>query len=130
MGAGCYYTHENVDAKAFWIELEIYEDFDLNEELFSNTLRDLSVLLIDMNYHPHDELNFSNGLYNLELKSKYNGDGLLFLLEPLYEDWRIFNLAVANHSYHYERLAKALIKYGYSLGIATSGYTSAQLKFS
>ena len=135
MGHGCYYTNNETKSRAFWIDLSYYyEDEETKEDtydafLWDDTISNLKYELESIGYTQKDEYNFYNGLFNLVLESGYGGE-VVFRLEPLNincyysEDVRIYNLALGNHSKCYNKLAKELVKVGYKLRIATSGYTS------
>lgn len=143
MGAGCYYTHKCNKEKAYWVEIpknsggepEEYDDFQTE-----NLLDDLEDSILSLGYSKEDSKRslrrFENGLFIVDLKSTYYGDGVIIEINPRfdYSNWgdgveysRYYHLAMANHSRAERRIAKAINKY-YSLFYATSGYTAAEIK--
>ena len=115
------------EQKPFGIDFPFFEeDQDYYHFYFETLLQDLQHLFLDLDYIQSDEYSYFNGLFNLNLETTYHGDGLVIRLEPHTEvNINIYNLAVANHSRSYERIKRALMKQGYTLRIATSGYTSS-----
>ena len=130
MGAGCYYTHDNISKKSFWIDFKLPDttNSDLIDEFYQDELYLIREAAYSLNYHDtKDPYHFHNGLYELRLKYTYDGSGIVFNLEPHDdEEQNLTNLAIANHDIHYNRLAKKLNEYGFNLRIATSGYTSTE----
>lgn len=137
MGHGCYYTNEITGTKAFWIEINpYYEDEETGKECFDehawgDTIGNLKYELEKIGYSQQDNYHFYNGLYNLILESGH-GNEIVIRLEPrgeeqyYIEDVRIHNLALANHQKCYDKLGRELKNIGYTLHIATSGYTSTE----
>jgi len=135
MGTGCYYTNKETGTRAFWMDINpYYQDEDGNEVyddyLFDDLLDNLKYELKDMGFDHIDNQTYQNTLYTLHLEGGH-GHELIFRLEPRYidayhkDDIRLYNLALGSHERNYNALAKKLIKLGYELSIATSGYTSA-----
>lgn len=142
MGAGCNYTNRETETKAFWIDLGFEWDENLNEvtnqirynDIWEDTNLDLIYVFKDIGYDQNSKGNFCNGLGKIELESTHDGNGVVIRLEPLsteiwhHEDIKKYNLFMANHYIMYERIKKKLLDSGYSLRIATSGYTSTEIK--
>lgn len=134
MGHGCYYTTNENDSKAFWIDLIDLiqnEEYDEDEHfyLFDDTINDIKDCLSDTSFYHKEKYKMENGLYELIFEGGY-GDKLIIKLEPkeTYQQG-LYNLAKANHQKCYDKIAKSLIKIGYELRIASSGYTSTSLSF-
>ena len=137
MGHGCYYTNKETGSRAFWIDLDYSEQIDEETGLdyanfaFGDTILNLGYELQDIGYEQMGEYEFCNGLYYLILESGYGGK-VVIRLEPkgsdryYYDDIRIYNLAMANHERCYARIGRELLKIGYKLRIASSGYTSTE----
>ena len=123
MGAGCYYTHKCNRNVACWVTLEdntednyVYEDIK-------------NILLLELGYRENNRRNYSNGLFEVILDSTYDGRGIIIYLEPIAEEHENnYRLALANHERSEKRILKSLIKAGYKVRFATSGYTSAEYK--
>lgn len=120
MGAGCYYKHEYpFDGNlAAWIELDDLNDADSDE--YSYILQSIADIIIGLGYE-FDGEEFKNGLYKIELKSTYYGDGLIVYFKNRRDEY--INLAIRNFSSSENKVLKTLHKNGYKLRIATSGYT-------
>lgn len=132
MGAGCYYTNKETRTKAFWIDTPPNEDdIDFNS-VFDDEIQNLHYELLKLGYDQDridDYYHYSNGLFQMILESKYEGDGIVIRLEPHTEEpANIYTLGMANHERSYYKLARELNKAGYPLRIATSGYTSTIYK--
>ena len=144
MGAGCHYTHEHTGDKAFWIDLDCYDEELSSQENIDNyelewfgIIDDLKYIFQELGYEPHykDQYKFNNGLATIELESTYDGYGIIVRLEPNYvpdifdhhEDKRHYNLFMANYKRMYNRIKRELLKC-YVLRIATGGYTSTKIK--
>lgn len=139
MGAGCYYTHSETRTRAFWVDLNTEWDDSLSDE---ENIMEHEVSCSDMNSIIQDvitELGYStvytnnpaNGLFEIITESTYCGDGIVVKIEPvvqLYDDggkYRpAYTLAMHKHQREMERIARAFIKAGCVLRIASSGYTS------
>ena len=119
MGAGCYYTNNETNTKAFWIDLgDVHSDFYLDS---------ISENLENLNFIDSKEGYYYNGLYQIYVESTYYGDGLVIRMEPQTEyGINIYNLAMANHSKHYAHLIKEFSK-NFDLRMASSSYTSMAL---
>lgn len=120
MGAGCYYKHEYpFDGNlAAWIELD-----ELDQDQYSWMFQSISYIITGLGYE-FDGEDFKNGLYKIELKSTYYGDGLIVYFKNRYDEYT--NLAIHNFVLSENKVLKALHKNGYKLRIATSGYTSRE----
>lgn len=123
MGAGCYYKHEYPfdDNLAAWIKLDDLNDADSDQ--YSYTLQSIAYIIVGLGYE-FDGEEFKNGLYKIELKSTYYGDGLIVYFKNRYDKYT--NLAIHNFVLSENKVLKALHKNGYKLRIATSGYTSKE----
>ena len=124
MGAGTLYRHNNGEL-ATWIDFQSNGDsFDefANEQVFE----ELSDIIQSLGYYEGSGPNvFVNGLFRLTLESKYNGDGIIFYLEPRHTVYEMeYNLANANFLRSENKILCAVQKAGYTLRIATSGYTA------
>ena len=124
MGAGTLYRHTNGEL-ATWIDFASNDDsFDefANEQVFE----ELSDIIQNLGYYEVSDPNvFVNGLFRLTLESKYNGDGIIFYLEPRHTEYeKEYNLACANFLKCENNILRAVQKAGYTLRIATSGYTA------
>jgi hypothetical protein len=121
MGAGTLYQHKNGEL-ASWV------DFEDNDDSFNEfMIEDLGDIIQELGYcKKHNESNvFYNGLFELTLESKYYGDGIIFMLEPRYDEYdKRYNLACANFLRCETRILRAVQKAGYTLNIATSGYAA------
>ena len=123
MGAGCYYKHEYPfdDNLAAWIELDNLSDVDSDQ--YSFIYQSITGIIVGLGYE-FDGEEFKNGLYKIELKSTYYGDGLIVYFKNRRDEY--INLAIGNFDSSENKILKALHKNGYKLRIATSGYTSKE----
>lgn len=134
MGYGCYFTNKESGTKSFWIDVETgYEDehgnFYADEWAMDDELLNVQTELENMGYNMETSYHFWNGLYDLFLEFGPEGDMIIFRLEPLEDcEQGTYNLAMANFERNYDAIAKRLIKAGYELRVATSGYTSGTYK--
>ena len=125
MGAGTLYRHTN-DELAVWIDFESNGD-SFDEFAKKQVFEELSELIRNLGYYQdHNQPNiFFNGLFKLTLESKYHGDGIVFMLEPRHDEYsKEYNLANASFQRSENKILRAVQKAGYTLRIATSGYTS------
>ena len=133
MGAGTLYRHNNGEL-ATWIDFQS-NDEDNNEDnsdSFSESytgqvFEDLSDIILSLGYYDgHNQRNvFYNGLFKLTLEEKHYGDGIIFMLEPRHDQYqKEYNLANANFLKCENKILRAVQKAGYTLRIATSGYTA------
>ena len=133
MGAGCRYTNNTTKELAYWIDLDIeYDENDIvaGQFQYDDTIEDLSGIIEELGYHSVDSRNriFSNGLFKLELESTYYADGLVIQLNPKMDEWdKEYNLAISNLERGERKILRKLLKSGYKLRIATSGYTSTEV---
>jgi len=135
MGAGCYYTNTEKGTKAFWVNVEQYYEDEEGNEVFDETafesVKDqIEDSLMKIGYEVcsvGNETFISNGLFEIFLESTYNGDGIVVRLEPVDFESPLYNLSMANHDRSYQRIIKHFKEEGYSMSIATSGYTSCKL---
>lgn len=132
MGAGCYYTN-CFGELAYWIinpnkaENNDYDEFE--NERWNDFVEDLGEIMIDLGYFKESAYEFSNGLLKIELKSTYYGDGLVIQIEPKANEWeKEYNLARANMDRCEKRIIRNMVKAGYEVRYATSGYTSAKVE--
>lgn len=132
MGHGCYYTHEHNGERAFWVDIGFTEEeYELENE-FLNIKYELKSLGYDDTGDPYI---MANGLGLVKLVWTYDSTGIVIKLEPHFddqyymeaEDYRKYNLFISNKDRMYDRIKRHLLKSGYKLRIATSGYTSTQI---
>lgn len=128
------YTHNETRTRAFWVDFDpftegVEDDDDLRQFEWTDMVQQVGSVLEELGYSNWrgDQYKYYNGLFQVELESTYHGDGLVVRLEPL-ADSEMYHLALANHDRSYERIKKALLKAGFPLRIATSGYTSTALE--
>jgi hypothetical protein len=138
MGAGCYYTHDDnaiENQRAFWIDLQRwYEDEEtgemmVDEHIWEDTILNIEHTFLELGYQRYDskELRWENNMFEILIESTYDGDGAVIKLNPLELEPGLYGLALYNHDRSYDRIKRALLKEGYTLRIATSGYTSEEL---
>lgn len=126
MGYGCYFTNKETGTRSFWIDLHD-ETGETNLWATRGIICHVSDILDEIGYIQEKDSKFYNGLYDLYLEYGPMGDKIIFRLEPLEDcESNIYNLAMANFQKCYDKIAKTLIKYGYQLRTATSGYTSSR----
>jgi hypothetical protein len=120
MGAGCYYKHEYPfnDNLAAWIELD-----ELDSDQYSFIYQSITGIIVGLGYE-FDGEEFKNGLYKIELKSTYYGDGLIVYFKNRRDEY--INLAIRNFDSSENKVLKALHKNGYKLRVATGGYSSKE----
>lgn len=120
MGAGCYYKHEYPfnDNLAAWIELD-----ELDSDQYSFIYQSITGIIVGLGYE-FDGEEFKNGLYKIELKSTYYGDGLIVYFKNRRDEY--INLAIGNFDSSENKVLKALHKNGYKLRVATGGYSSKE----
>ena len=120
MGAGCYYKHEYPfnDNLAAWIELD-----ELDSDQYSFIYQSITGIIVGLGYE-FDGEEFKNGLYKIELKSTYYGDGLIVYFKNRRDEY--INLAIGNFDSSENKILKALHKNGYKLRVATGGYSSKE----
>jgi len=120
MGAGCYYKHEYPfnDNLAAWIELD-----ELDSDQYSFIYQSITGIIVGLGYE-FDGEEFKNGLYKIELKSTYYGDGLIVYFKNRRDEY--INLAIRNFDSSENKVLKTLHKNGYKLRIATGGYSSKE----
>lgn len=140
MGAGCFYTHSNgqkaawVDIPEFLDELEQDDWYWTQRNYFEGIANVLESIGYDVTRDDPWRPDITNGLIKVTLESTYYSDGVAIQLESRYEDGysvddeRLHRLAVANFDAMESKIHRALQKAGYSLRIATSGYTSTTLE--
>jgi hypothetical protein len=129
MGAGTYYTHPCNKQRAAWIDF----DHDENEEYDADDYdqhrfweEDIEEMINDI-LESNGYRGMENGLVKISLVPKYYGDGLIIQLDPAMDEWESsYNLFLANFDRIERRIHKLLSKH-FTLRIATSGYTSAEL---
>jgi hypothetical protein len=131
MGHGCFYTHKETETRAAWIPLEYYyTDEDgkevIDEFVWDDEISNLRYTFDEIGYKYDSQYLFYNGLFNVELESGHGGE-IVIRLEPRYSEGPEYQLALANHERSYDRIKRHLIKSGYELRIATSGYTSCEV---
>ncbi len=128
MGAGCYYTHNCNKEKAAWIDIVRSEDDDPDfDDALDFIKEDLEQALTSIGWSKTNRYEYRNGLFKLILDSTHYGDGLILRIEPLEDYGNLYNLAMANHHRTEKKVWKAVKKLGYTLRIATSGYTSTEV---
>jgi hypothetical protein len=124
MGAGTYYTHPCNGERAAWVNIGQGEDDDVFIDEHEFVLQDITNILADAGYG-----NMRNGLAMVDLVSTYDGDGLIIQISPRVEEYESsYNLFTANFDRMQQKIWRSLQKAGYSLRIATSGYTSQILE--
>lgn len=132
MGAGTLYRHTNGELAA-WIDFKSNDDDDDNDsDSFSESdtglvFEDLENIILSLGYYDgHNQRNvFYNGLFKLTLEEKHYGDGIIFMLAPRHDEYdKRYNLANANFLRSENKILRAVQKAGYTLRIATSGYTA------
>jgi hypothetical protein len=132
MGAGCYYTHKETGTRAVWIDLDYSPETDDDGEevdkefMWDDEVEFLGSAIEELGYEQESNYVFRNGLFNIELESGYGGE-IIIRLEPRYSEGSEYQLAMANHERSYDRIKRHLLKRGYELRIATSGYTSCKV---
>ena len=134
MGAGCYYTHNTIpNAKAFWIEVSSEHEDELFHEDYADEKNYIKDCLRELGYCDKHSKNLENGLYEIVFDSTYYGESIIVMLESKFErreyvdETRLHNLAVANHKKSYRKIQKHLMKMGFKLRMASSGYTSYEI---
>ena len=135
MGHGCAYRNKANNSREFWVDLSNIreEDYDIFCFLLEENVEMIGEEIMNMGYEKIDNRTYQNGLFELVL-SFTHGNDILISLNPHYEDsydyedFRIFNLALANHERSYNKIARELIKSGLSLRISSGGYTSEPLE--
>lgn len=124
MGAGCYYTHAANKQKACWVEIESGDesdgDYEDDFDTYGWALENITDLLNANGYR-----NLKNGLFKIELKSTYYGEGIIIELVPNCKDYDCtYSLAMANFNRVEERILRLIHNEGFKLRIATSGHTA------
>lgn len=131
MGAGCY--HKNIKGeKAAWID---FPNDEIEENNTYITEEDITDIVKGIGYYHNNDLNFYNGLFDLKFEYKYYCDGLIIQLSPRYEEYSgyygkknpLYYLAMANFDKAERKIWKTLQSNGYTLNVATSGYTCVEL---
>lgn len=119
MGAGCYYTTGEYNTiKCFWIDVpESEDDDDLNQWEYDDLRSELTELLHDYN------ANYS--YYKFSIESSYYGDSFVFNVKlSEYAPAEIYGLLVCNMEKSYRKLARLLVKHGYSLRTSNGAWMS------
>ncbi len=136
MSAGCRYTNNTTKELACWIDIPTGDtDEDNSDESqfrFDALIEDLTFMAESLGYSPvSDHWNnrkFENGLFVLELESTYYGDGVVIQINPRMPEYeKEYNLAISNLERAENRILRSLLKNGYKLRIANSGYSSHEV---
>ena len=140
MGAGCWYTlEEDRDIKAYWVDVEPCDtdEGEIFEDYFENVLECLTETILELpickKYGMVSSVNggyYKNKIYYgdsfiVSLDSTYHGDGIVINFE--FQETEYYSLQQANYEKSYRKLIKH-INESFTLSIATSGYTSAEIK--
>jgi hypothetical protein len=136
MGAGCYYTHDSNKTKAAWVDIPYSnEENNIKGFDYKDTEDRIKQVLTNIGYTIDSCDKIRNGLFEIKLESKYDGDGIIIYIEPRYikDNWgraaydRRYYLAMSNHNKAEAKIWKALQDNGFDLYIATSGYSSMKI---
>ena len=131
MGHGCYYTNDLTGDKAGFIDISL-KNRDEDEGFLDFAIEDIADILSRCGYEQDEKDNFlfSNKLFKLNLVQNYHN--LILYFNSLWSEYNYYSgkldpryiLAKANLHRTELKIWKALMKEGYEIRIADSGYTS------
>lgn len=130
MGAGCYYTSRIDQERTFWVEIAEEDEEDYSGFEWEDTLQNILDVLEGIGYSCSGrQRRATNGFFDISLESTYHGEGIVLDFDVLGGlDASTEALARATYAKSWRKVARNLMKWGFKLRIATSGYTARYME--